>query len=511
MRCIRCHAELRPGANFCNKCGTRQGGSALPDVETAPRVPSAEADSAYVRRPPRARRPSEAGYGVAAPVSIPLPPETIKLDDDLARARPTGVIPDAIVDLPTAPYSATLPSFTLASGALRGALPWPLPIGITLLDRYQIVAVIEAQPEALDAINTYHVVDLLGYMRCWSCHTEHGRSASGERFCPACGADMLGHEYLLLERRGSIEMETQPRLALPGESGSGLVERFTQQDRTYAVTIIEPETPLFPFGPHVSVAGMSHVGLTRAGDINEDSVATLCVNLAHDSRQQPLALAIVADGLGGHANGQEASRLASRIFIERLNRTLIEPFLLPMGGALPPDVAVAPALRDAVNAANAAIYTANVEGSADMGSTLVAALIAGDRAWIANIGDSRAYVFDGAALRRITSDHSLVEQLITSGMITPEERYTHVNRNQIFRSLGGEPSVEADIFTQALTPGMCLVLCSDGLWEMTRDPEMEAILRSASDPRAACEALVASANNNGGEDNISVIVLRADA
>jgi serine/threonine protein phosphatase PrpC len=380
-----------------------------------------------------------------------------------------------------------------------------------LLDRFQIVATVDVQPDGAGACNTYRVMDLMGYARCWSCHAEHGSAAAGERFCPACGADMLGHEYLMTERRAGPGEETQPKVVAPAAASAAIVDTFTQDDRHYVITDITPETPLFPFGAHISVAGMSHVGLTRAGDTNEDSFAAININLAHDSRQQPLAVAIVADGLGGHASGQEASRLASRIFVERLTRDLILPFVLPMGGSLPPDEAVETALRDAVAAANTSVYEANVQGAADMGSTLVAAVIVGDHAWIANIGDSRAYVLDGASLRRVTSDHSLVEQLIVSGMIQPEERYTHLQRNRIFRSLGGDPTVEVDIFTQKLKPGMRLLLCSDGMWEMTRDPEMERILRENADPRETCEALIVSANGHGGEDNITAVVLRADA
>jgi serine/threonine protein phosphatase PrpC len=409
------------------------------------------------------------------------------------------VAPSPFTELPAVTYGATPAGYTFAPGALRSIMPWPLPNGVTLNDRFQIVAIVDAQPDIPGGRNTYRVVDIMGYTRCWSCHAEHGSATAAERFCPACGADMLGHEYLMTERRGA-----------PDASASQ-VDAFTMQDRGYQVIAIEPETPLFPFGVHISVAGATHVGVTRAGDINEDSFASLVVNLAHDSRQWPLALAIVADGLGGHASGQEASRLASRIFIERLTKELIAPFVAPMGGSLPPDEAVEAALRDAVAAANTAVYDANVQGAADMGSTLVAAVVVGDHAWIANIGDSRGYVLDGNGLRRVTSDHSLVEQLIVSGMITPEERYTHIQRNRIFRSLGGDATVDVDVFTQKLAPGMCLLLCSDGLWEMTRDPEMERILRETPDVRAACETLVASANVNGGEDNITAIVLRADA
>ena len=529
MRCIRCNAELRESARFCNFCGARAPLAQPPGVTSGQLSPGLETPSGRPRRPSRPLRRAgeggEPGFGAPAPVSRPLPRQTSVLNDgnplsisphvrDALSDVPTEETPvaqEAFSELPTAEYAATPSSIPLAPGALRGLMPWPLPTGVSLLDRFQIVAVVEAQPDIPNASNTYKVMDLMGYARCWSCHTEHGSSTASERFCPNCGADMLGHEYLMTERRGATSDDTQPQLALSATTNSSFVDTFTLEDRRYVISSIEPETPLFPFGPHISVAGMSHVGLTRAGDINEDSFATLTVNLAHDSRQQPLVLAIVADGLGGHASGQEASRMAARIFIERLTHDLILPFILPMGGSLPPDEAVGPALRDAVNAANAAIYEANVQGAADMGSTLVAAIIAGDQSWIANVGDSRAYVLDGDDLRRVTSDHSLVEQLIVSGMITPEERYTHAQRNRIFRSLGGDPTVEVDIFTQRLKPGMRLLLCSDGQWEMTRDPEMERILRETPDTRATCEALIALANANGGEDNITAIVLRADA
>ncbi len=120
-------------------------------------------------------------------------------------------------------------------------------------------------------------------------------------------------------------------------------------------------------------------------------------------------------------------------------------------------------------------------------------------------------MLDENGLRRATADHSLVEQLILSGVITPEERYTHPQRNRIFRSLGGEQVAESDIFTQRLRPGMRLLLCSDGLWEMTRDPELEEILRTTANPFSACAALISSANGHGGEDNITAIVAQIDA
>jgi serine/threonine protein phosphatase PrpC len=168
-------------------------------------------------------------------------------------------------------------------------------------------------------------------------------------------------------------------------------------------------------------------------------------------------------------------------------------------------------LRDAARAANVALCAANDAQQADMGSTLVAALIAGDSAWIVNMGDSRGYVYDDHGLRRVTKDHSLVEQLIDAGMIPPEERYEHPQRNQILKSLGADPRLEADIFPQELRPGTRILLCSDGVWEMVRDDELARILRESASTAEACERIVRAANENGGEDNISVVLLDVSA
>src|SRR5262249_22840553 len=151
-------------------------------------------------------------------------------------------------------------------------------------------------------------------------------------------------------------------------------------------------------------------------------------------------------------------------------REMVTP-LIAGTATRPTEEAVKQVLRDGIAAANAALHAANDETQRDMGSTIVAALILGETAYLANVGDSRAYVYDGIELRRLTTDHSLVEQLVAGGMISPEERYTHPSRNQIYRSLGvgSGDDLSADLYTQRLRPGLRLLLCSDGLWEMVHD------------------------------------------
>ncbi len=539
MQCSRCGALLRDSARFCNQCGAVQ----------APNADALSTDTAEqpgrAKRPSRPLRPADDNGsfpGVVGPSSRPLERRTAILNgynptpatdapsggasdrlnalsptpttETPAQQPPVSGARDAIADQPTNEYAAITPNGGQPYDAATGQAPWPLPVGDVLEGRYRIEAVADASPDSPGAENVYRVVDLRGYERCWSCGTQHGNAVQGERFCPQCGADMLSHEYLMTERREETEHDTRPELPITqDETAAATPERvFAWQGRRYQVAEIEVERTRFPFGPHVTITGMSHVGLTRAGETNEDSFGSLALNLAQDSHRQPLAIAIVADGLGGHASGQDASRLAVRFFMDRLTRTLVEHLVAPLGSTLPPDDVVEAALREAAQTANTAVFQANVKGGAgDMGSTLVALVIVGEMAWIVNVGDSRGYVQDGDSLRRITSDHSLVEQLILGGMITPEERYTHPQRNRIYKSLGGEEQVELDIFTQRLRPGIRLLLCSDGLWEMTRDPEIEQILRTTESPYAACAALIASANEHGGEDNITAVLVQIDA
>lgn len=168
-------------------------------------------------------------------------------------------------------------------------------------------------------------------------------------------------------------------------------------------------------------------------------------------------------------------------------------------------------LRNAVEQSSETIvsYGRQHPESAGLGSTVTGALIIGDRAFIANVGDSRTYLLRDGKLERITTDHSLVERLVEAGQIDRADVYDHPNRNLIYRSLGaGKAEVEVDIFAEKLRPGDQVLLCSDGLWDMVRDTQIESILTEVSNPVEACDLLVQRANENGGEDNITVILVR---
>jgi serine/threonine protein phosphatase PrpC len=241
-------------------------------------------------------------------------------------------------------------------------------------------------------------------------------------------------------------------------------------------------------------------GIKRRGSPNEDSLLAVESITSSVTAPYPSGLFIIADGMGGHGNGQEASQLAIRAMRESILMTLqlgIEDEALPE------------LLSEAVQSANRSIYKRNQQRHADMGTTTTAALLWGTTAYIANVGDSRTYIYrevDG--LTQVTQDHSTVARLVKRGAISAGDVYTHPKRNEIYRSLGNHPTVEVDTFTVTVQPGDILLLCSDGLWEMVRDAEIEEILRSsASFCSQLCAMLVQAALNRGGKDNISVIAV----
>ena len=228
----------------------------------------------------------------------------------------------------------------------------------------------------------------------------------------------------------------------------------------------------------------------RKRELNEDYIYTS----GHPIGALP-NLFIVADGMGGHKAGDYASMHTVDRFVEVIRE-------------LGEEHGVQDAINEAVTAANAYIYQRSRENSnlSGMGTTLVLASCIGNEAIVANIGDSRLYLVNDA-MTQITRDHSLVEEMVTLGGIDREMARNHPDKNIITRAVGVKEKVAADFFEVDLTKGDKLLLCSDGLTNMLRDEEIYQIIQDNKELEQAAKALVDAANENGGRDNIAVVLV----
>lgn len=209
-------------------------------------------------------------------------------------------------------------------------------------------------------------------------------------------------------------------------------------------------------------------------------------------------LFIIADGMGGHKAGDFASRFAVDTICREVEHS---------AGRSPEEI-----LQSAINVANTGIFelsndNRDLEG---MGTTVVAAVVYGDCLKVGNVGDSRLYIVNGKNIRQITTDHSLVEEMIRMGGLDRESARTHPNKNIITRAVGVTSAVAADFYEVRLQEGDIILLCSDGLSNMLEDEEIRMIVNAQRDIMEKAEALVRVANLNGGRDNISLILIEPD-
>ncbi len=261
-------------------------------------------------------------------------------------------------------------------------------------------------------------------------------------------------------------------------------------------------------------------------------------------------LFIVADGMGGYQAGEVASKLAVETISQAMDSffkfisdqptirlspsesvdsqaTITYPTTASASAEAEakrnktvklPETAITQSVEEqftaAIQQANKAIlrYGEQKTSARGLGCTVTAALIQNDHAYIANVGDSRTYLLRDGKLNPITRDHSLVARLVEAKQIEPDEIYSHPQRNLIYRSLGaGHKTVEVDIFNLTLRPGDTLLLCSDGLWEMVRSEDLLKELSEKSSLQTICNNLIDLANTNGGEDNITAVVVHFSA
>ncbi|MBF0319411.1 MAG: Stp1/IreP family PP2C-type Ser/Thr phosphatase [Nitrospirae bacterium] len=245
----------------------------------------------------------------------------------------------------------------------------------------------------------------------------------------------------------------------------------------------------------IMAGGQTDKGMKRPK--NEDNFA-----IEHEA-----GLFVVADGVGGSACGEVASKMAVEIiggYFKNGEKTKFEP----NNEYLDKYSYTTNAVSSAIKQANKQIYNA-AKGNpklSGMATTIVAAAISGDRLSIAHAGDSRLYLIRGNTIEQLTDDHSLIAEQIRKGMMTKEEAHEVGMRNVITQSLGYNPDIEVDLDEMTVYGGDVLLLCSDGLYTMVPDTAILHTVKSSSDPKQVCARLIDLANKKGGRDNITVIV-----
>ena len=240
---------------------------------------------------------------------------------------------------------------------------------------------------------------------------------------------------------------------------------------------------------HLAVAARTDTGRVRKG--NEDTL--------HADANAHRGIFIVADGMGGHAAGEIASEMAVQV----VSRDLAELNDLEVEGA-PEQVG------EALRSANRAVFerTRRELEKTGMGTTVSALLLSDTHYIIGHVGDSRIYLVRDGEMKQLTRDHSLVQEQVDAGLLTPEQARRHPQSNVITRCVGMADEIEPDVLEGEARMGDCFLLASDGLTGMVEDRRIQQLLSSRAAPARIVDALIYEANNNGGNDNITAIVVR---
>ena len=248
----------------------------------------------------------------------------------------------------------------------------------------------------------------------------------------------------------------------------------------------------------LEIASCTDPGMVRSH--NEDSIAADAAN----------GLVVLADGMGGYNAGEVASGMATTVIITEMQQILTAARPYDIDQRNNQEIATR-LVREQVLKANTSIYQAaqSQPQYAGMGTTLVTCLFFDNRILVAHLGDSRLYLQRGGSFRQVTRDHSLLQEQIDSGLITAEQAKKAQHKNLVTKALGIDPSVEPEIHEYPTKPGDIYLLCSDGLCDMVEDDDIGMTLQAlAANLKLAAQQLVQMANDNGGRDNVSVILVR---
>jgi serine/threonine protein phosphatase PrpC len=245
----------------------------------------------------------------------------------------------------------------------------------------------------------------------------------------------------------------------------------------------------------VNFAAKSDKGMVR--ELNEDSykIITDCPGVSF--------IFIIADGMGGHKSGDVASKTAV---------DFVSNYILQFPEVLSEKENITEGIRDIVKKANTDVYIESNkhESNTGMGTTFIIAVVSGNQLYIGHVGDSRVYAIREGRIKRLTTDHSYVEELIQTGSLTREEAENHPDKNIITRALGCSEDIEVDVYTHEMLPDDYIIMCTDGLTNKLSEVEIKETVEGSAGPEQACEQLIEKANEKGGEDNITVIIIKDD-
>jgi PPM family protein phosphatase len=265
------------------------------------------------------------------------------------------------------------------------------------------------------------------------------------------------------------------------------------------VSVTSPQETFQP--PHLSYGCAQSVGMQR--DHNEDTLLSIGAILSDGDSQVPFGLFVIADGMGGHQHGEVASSVAARSIGDYIVRQLYSSLLGPQ-----PEPKTEP-IQEIMEASIREAQQAVLRKAPGGGTTVTAALVIGEQVTLAHVGDSRAYfIYPDGRIQAMTHDHSVVRRLVELGQMTEKDAAVSTQRNVLYRALGQTEPFRPDIITYMFPQPGYLMLCSDGLWGVVPEVEIFKIVTSEENLSYACKKLVESANNAGGPDNISVILVK---
>jgi len=501
--CPSCGAENRPTARFCHQCGH----ALTLVVETPAPAIAPEVDAEHVDDTERVNAGDVGDSAMqVAPAFLdePDPPAGEIFREEVAASIASSnpvVSTDGADVLPPDADVSTMDIETMRAGAPHAA-ELHVEVGAILAGRFVVQDVIVQEDRRVR-----YAVEDRGV--CPTCHALI-QPSDEEPYCFECGAYLMAPDLprpqRLLMVAADGDADAGDRITADGQMLILLPEAASPATEAGAATVVNP----FPRGVQLLAGQRSDVGLARADRPDEDSVFALTLSAIYESQAAPtLGLYFVADGMGGHGDGEIASRLVTETVGSALLQSLVAPALQ---GKTSSAETVEALLDSAVQLGNRLVRQEATARGNDMGSTLTLAFIHDHRAFVANVGDSRTYLWRGGVLQQITEDHSAIFQLFRVGTISEEEIYTHPRRNEITRNMGFRLTVQPDFYQLDLLPGDTLLLCCDGLWEMLHnDGIADVFLTSYGDPQQICDELIRRANLAGGDDNISAIVVRAQA